>query len=292
MVNFKIKIPYKIVPLASDSLGVRSLATYIETDKKILIDPGAALGPIRYGLPPTKIELKRLDESLKLIKSHARKSEIITISHYHYDHYIPDENIYRGKILLLKDPKKNINKSQTKRGKNFLDFIDDTPKKIEIADGKEFKFGKTILKFSPPVYHGAENSRLGFVLMLCVNYKNFKFIHASDIQGSQTKKSTDWIIEQNPDILMLSGFPTIFLGWRFPKRNLEESNKNLIKILKNTKVETIILDHHLVRDLNYKKKIESIFKEAEKLDKKILTVAEFLGRKNEFLEARRKENFD
>ena len=282
-------MPFKILPLASDSLGVRSLATYIETDQKILIDPGAALGPKRYGLPPLQEELKCLDKSISLIKSYAKKSSILTISHYHYDHYIPDENIYKSKILLIKDPKNNVNKSQEKRGKEFLDFIDSTPKKVDIADNKEFVFGKTVLRFSPPVYHGPDKSRLGFVLMLSVEYKNFKFIHASDIQGSQTKKSTEWIIEQNPDILMLSGFPTIFLGWKISIKNLDESNKNLIKILKKTKVKTIIMDHHLVRDLNYKKKISPVLKSAEELGKRVITVAEFLGRKNEFLEARRKE---
>jgi predicted metallo-beta-lactamase superfamily hydrolase len=55
----------KIIPIASDSLGVRSMATYVETkDCKILIDPSAALGPKRYGLPPSIIEI----EALKKIK--------------------------------------------------------------------------------------------------------------------------------------------------------------------------------------------------------------------------------
>ena len=43
----------KIKPVASDSMGTRSMATYVETkDVKIFIDPGVALGPSRYGLPP------------------------------------------------------------------------------------------------------------------------------------------------------------------------------------------------------------------------------------------------
>ena len=51
----------KIIPIASDSLGVRSMATYIETkDCKILIDPSAALSPKRYGLPAHDKELDAL----------------------------------------------------------------------------------------------------------------------------------------------------------------------------------------------------------------------------------------
>ena len=51
----------KVLPIASDSLGVRSMATYVETkDCKILIDPSAALGPKRYGLPPSEQEIDAL----------------------------------------------------------------------------------------------------------------------------------------------------------------------------------------------------------------------------------------
>jgi predicted metallo-beta-lactamase superfamily hydrolase len=43
----------RIVPLAFDSFGVRSMSTFVETDDlRILIDPGVALAPIRYGLEP------------------------------------------------------------------------------------------------------------------------------------------------------------------------------------------------------------------------------------------------
>ncbi|MCJ7571679.1 MAG: hypothetical protein MUO82_07360 [Candidatus Thermoplasmatota archaeon] len=46
-----------IKPIVSDSLGVRSMAIYVETeDCKILIDPSAALGPSRYGLPPRYLQ--------------------------------------------------------------------------------------------------------------------------------------------------------------------------------------------------------------------------------------------
>ena len=59
----------KVLPIASDSLGVRSLATYVETrDVKILIDPSAALGPSRYGLPPHPHEISALEKTKKTIQ--------------------------------------------------------------------------------------------------------------------------------------------------------------------------------------------------------------------------------
>ena len=95
----------RILPIAFDSFGVRSMATFVETDTKILIDPGVSLAPVRYGLPPHAIELKKLEEKRNEIIRFARKTDILTISHYHYDHYMPDTNIYSGKVLFIKHPK-------------------------------------------------------------------------------------------------------------------------------------------------------------------------------------------
>jgi len=279
----------KIVPLAFDSMGVRSTATLVETDLKILIDPGVSFAPLRYGLPPTKLELKRVEELSEKVWECAQEADILTISHYHYDHYFSEADFYADKILLIKDPKKNINRSQKGRGKDFLSWVKDTPRLMEFADGKSFKFRETEIVFSPPFYHGGEGSRLGYVIACSLEYKGKKMIHASDVQGPQVSVTTDWIIRQNPDILILSGFPTLLMGWRASKFGLSQSNKNLVKILSQTKVKTIVLDHHLVRDLNYKNKIEEVIKEAKALKKKVITAAEFLGKEPEFLEAKRKE---
>ena len=279
----------KIVPLAFDSTGVRSTATVVETDLKILIDPGVSFAPLRYGLPPTKLELKRVEELSEKVWEYAHEAEVLTISHYHYDHYFPEADFYADRILLIKDPKKNINRSQKGRGKEFLDWVKDTPKLMEFADGRGFVFRETEIIFSPPFYHGGEGSKLGYVLACSIKYKGKKMIHASDIQGPQVSGTTDWIIKQNPDILILSGFPTLLMGWRTSKFGLSQSNRNLLKILSQTKVKTIILDHHLVRDLHYLNKIKEVTKQADALKKKVITAAEFLGKKPEFLEAKRKE---
>jgi uncharacterized protein len=279
----------KIIPLAFDSMGVRSTATLVETDLKIVIDPGVSFAPLRYGLAPTKLELKRVEELSEKVYEYAQSADILTISHYHYDHYFPEADFYADKILLIKNPKKNINRSQKGRGKEFLNWIKKTPKLMEFADGRNFKFRKTDIVFSPPFYHGGDGSKLGYVLACSIRYRGKKMIHASDVQGPQTAPTTDWIIQQNPDILILSGFPTLLLGFKSSKFGLYQSNKNLVKILLEAKVNTVILDHHLARDLHYQNKIKEIIKEATVLKKKVITAAEFLGKKPEFLEAKRKE---
>jgi len=43
----------RVVPLAEESFGVRSMCTYVETpDVRVLLDAGVSLGPNRFGFPP------------------------------------------------------------------------------------------------------------------------------------------------------------------------------------------------------------------------------------------------
>jgi len=154
----------KIVPLAFDSFGVRSMATFVETsDLKILIDPGVSLAPLRYGLEPHPLELKRLDETWEIIKKYAEHSDVLIVTHYHYDHHDPNHpELYKNKTVFVKHPTENINKSQRGRAAFFLEAIKGLPRKIEISDGKIFQLGKTRIAFSKAVCHGT-NPRLGYV---------------------------------------------------------------------------------------------------------------------------------
>jgi predicted metallo-beta-lactamase superfamily hydrolase len=81
----------------------------------------------------------------------------------------------------------------------------------------------------------------------------------------------------------------MLLGFKSSKFGLNQSKENLVRILSESKVKTVILDHHLVRDLQYLNKIEEVAREARILKKKLITAAEFLGKEPEFLEAKRKE---
>jgi len=274
-----------IKPIASDSLGVRSMATYVETkDGKILIDPSAALGPNRYGLPPHQKELEALYTIKNKISETAEKCNILTISHYHYDHYDPNEVFYKGKKIFAKDISKNINKSQKQRGTEFKENIENMCELI-YSDDTQHTFGDTTITFSPPFFHGPENVRLGYVIMTLIDDKKQKILHASDVQGPVTKNATDYIIKQNPDVLIMDGPATIFLGWKFSLQNLQDASDNLVKILNETKSE-IMLDHHLLRDLKYKE----IYPEPYKIGKnRVKTFAGYLGKENNTLEAHRKE---
>jgi predicted metallo-beta-lactamase superfamily hydrolase len=273
----------KIKPLFSDSLGVRSMATYVETpDCKIMIDPSAALGPVRYSLPPSPEEFDALRKAKQEIHKIVKNCDVLTISHYHYDHYDPSETFYTGKTVYAKDISASINKSQAQRGKDFEQHVKDKCNLI-YCDGKEFNHGKTKIKFSIPTPHGPAGVILGYVLMTTIESGGKKVIHASDAQGPVVKEAADYIIKENPDVLIIDGPPTLFLGWKFSMRNLDDAQDNMLRIIKETSAE-IILDHHLLRDLKYKERFAKVYATGRPK-----TFAEYAGKENQTLEAHRKE---
>ncbi|MDY6865749.1 MAG: MBL fold metallo-hydrolase [Halobacteriota archaeon] len=280
----------KVKPLAFDSLGVRSMATFVETtDLKILIDPGVALGPMRYKLPPHNIEVERCKKLWDVVKEHASLADILIVTHYHYDHYNPEEpELYEGKVVYLKDPKTNINKSQKTRASHFLKELSELPKSIEVADGNSFKHGSTIINFSEPVFHGTD-SKLGYVTEVSISCGNEKVLHTSDVEGASQRDQIDFVLEEKPDILILDGPMTYMLGYSFSKDDLRRSLENLMRVIFYTDVKSIVIDHHFMRDLKYEKKIEQIYEIAEERNVKVVTAAEFAGDETEMLEARRRE---
>ncbi len=271
----------KIYPIASDSLGVRSLSLYIESKVRILVDPSAALGPYRYGLPPKPIEIETLQKYKEEIREIAKKSDIIVISHYHYDHYDPDENFYIGKMIFAKHWKENINYSQKKRAFVFHERFADKCN-LNYIDGKKFEIGGVEIKFSKPFPHGNEKTKLGFVIMTTVDDRESRVLHASDVEGPIVEEAADYIISENPDIAIIDGPATYFLGYRFSREDLKRCIKNLIRIGEN--VPKVILDHHLLRDLKYKERLSEVYALGN-----FMTFAEYKGEEINMLEAHRRE---
>ena len=275
----------KIHPIASDSLGIRSMATYLETkDIRIMIDPSAALGPKRYSLPPTEQELQTYDKFKQVIAQTASNSDVLIITHYHFDHYDPFETFYTGKKVFTKDVDENINKTQKKRGSEFKTLVNETCDLI-YCDDSHHQIGRTKIRFSQPFFHGPENIRLGYVIMTLIDDSNKKLLYSSDVQGPVTQEATEFIIDSKPDLLILDGPPTNLLGFRFSRKNLQKASDNLVEILHSLNCE-IILDHHLLRDLKYRENFLEPYRVGKK---RIKTFAEYLGKENNTLEAHRKE---
>lgn len=280
----------RVTPLAFDSMGVRSQATLVETpDLRVVIDPSVALGPLRYSLPPHPLELRREEELRARVFEEARRADVLVVSHYHYDHHDPlNPGITQGKIVYLKHPTDHINRSQRGRAADFLKALGKGPKSIEFADGKEFRHGKTTLTFSPPVFHGIDD-RLGYVVEVCVEHGGERMVFASDVEGPPRPDQFEFMLRSRPDLLLTDGPMTYMLGYRYPQEALDTSIGHLCRLVKETEVETLLIDHHFLRDRDYARHLGAVQQVAKERDVRVVTAAEFAGRSVEPLEARRRE---
>lgn len=280
----------RITPLAADSMGNRSMATFVETkDCKVLIDPGVNVGEFRYGLKPHPLEYWLLEKHRERIKLFAQSADIIIITHYHFDHFMPDApDIYRGKTLFLKNPNQKINTSQRKRAFEFLQATKNLSREISYVDGRTFSFGGTTIIFSPPFVHGLEE-KLGFVIQVVLQEDEETFLYSSDVQGPSRDEPVDFILSQNPQILYLDGPLTYLQGDPDLIKALEKTLQKMQTILEKTDVKRVIVDHHLLRDIQWQERIKPLLTFASNRGILIQTAAEYRGEENNLLEARRQE---
>lgn len=192
----------------------------------------------------------------------------------------------------MKDYNIYINKNQKNRADILLKNISRINKSekpsIIIADGKELDLEDIHICFSSPVFHGV-NARLGYVIQVFVSDGEKGFLFTSDVEGPSTDEQVKFVIEKSPDILFVDGPMTYLLGRSYSYLALERSIENLENIMSDTNVKEIIIDHHFMRDLKYRDKIERLYDYSEDLGVKILSAAEFMREENNLLEARRKE---
>ncbi|QKR00455.1 hypothetical protein GWK48_08785 [Metallosphaera tengchongensis] len=284
-----------IKPIAFESLGVRSQATLVETkDVRIMIDPAISLCPRRYGLPPHQVEVDTLTALAKEITDEAKLADILIVTHYHYDHhdpgYIIPTDVYRGKTVYVKNPLEFINVSQGKiRAPKFLKALKGLPKEINFADGKEVKVGNTVIKFSHPVPHGAD-IRLGFVIQVSISDGVDNVLFTSDVEGVPSQEHVKFTLETKPNFIIIDGPLSYLLGRALSEEQLQSSVKNM-EILAKSGLEKMVVDHHVLRDLNYRKVLEPLYDVANSSGVAVLTAAEVLGKEIKQLEAKRRELF-
>ena len=293
----------KVTPLAAESFGVRSMCTLVETpDVAVLLDAGISLAPYRFSLPPHPVEFQTISKLRKTIAEAADKAQVVTISHYHFDHHTPSfedwvvnwtedgetaRQIYQNKTVLAKNPKEKINASQRQRAWMFQKTGGKHAKTLESADGKTYTYGKTSLRFSEAVAHGSEDSMLGWVIMAGVEHDEERFMFAPDIQGPMSTHTLELILDAKPTVIMLGGPPLYLGGFRVEMAQLEQGLRNLEHIVEA--VPLVILEHHALREESWKPKMEKVFQQASQSGHGIVTAAEYAGKENLFLESKRKQ---
>ncbi len=293
----------KVTPLAAESFGVRSMCTFVETpDVKVLLDAGVSLAPYRFSLLPHPIEFQTIAKLRKRIAEAAEQADVVTISHYHFDHHTPSyedwlvnwteatetaRQIYQDKRVLVKNPKENINASQRQRAWMFQKTGGKYAKSLEAADGKAFSFGETVLHFSEAVSHGPEGSMLGWVVIVSIECKGECFVFAPDVQGPMSTRAMEFIKAQKPQIVMVGGPPFYLSGFKVDEKQLQRGVDNLRSLAEA--VPLTVLEHHALRDEHWRERTQQIYASATAVGHRIVTAAEFAGEENVFLESRRKQ---
>jgi predicted metallo-beta-lactamase superfamily hydrolase len=293
----------KLTPLAAESFGVRSMCTLVETpDLTVLLDAGVSLCPYRFSLPPHPTEFKTIDKLRKRIAEAADKAQVVTISHYHFDHHTPSyedwlvnwteaketaRQIYQGKTVLMKNPRDKINASQRQRAWLFQKTGGKHAKALETADCKTFSFGKeTVLRFSEAVPHGPDDSMLGWVVMVLIECEGERFMFAPDVQGPMSTRTLELIKAAKPQVILLGGPPFYLGGFKVSEAQLQMGLKNLTEVVEA--VPLTILEHHALRDDVWQQRTEQVYAKAVETGHRVMTAAEFAGCENNFLESKRK----
>lgn len=177
----------KIRILGAESLGVRGLSCVVEAhNRKIVIDPGIALGYLRNRLMPHPVQIGVGQIIRNRIIQELEDSTDIVISHLHGDHMpLIDANLYQLSINqvknILSDCRIWINHSDAsneKKRRQEEGIIIGFNKTLNEAKGQ----ADDLLSFFGPVPHGEETARHGNVIMTMITDGDHVFLHVSDIQ--------------------------------------------------------------------------------------------------------------
>ncbi len=337
-------------PIWFDSMGAKSTCTFVRTsDVSIVIDPGVAIMQPSFPATPEQ-KAEWLSYAENTIKQMCNNANYLVITHYHYDHYFPDDlDIYKEKKVFTKNPNEYINFKQRERAveffnsvfnkfkveesqktypknkkTNYPDPLDVLPyaakkdfksyntrrkevlekgrkrfnkqvmkwlsykplpeiksKDIEIvfADEKSCVIGDTTIRFTKPLFHGIEYASVGWVFATIIECNGKKLLHSSDVSGPMIEDYADMIICENPNILILDGPTTYLFGYILNRINLERTIENTVRIIKEIDADVIIYDHHLTREHRFREHTNKVWKTAEELGKRVITAAEYLGKK-------------
>ncbi|MCX8136806.1 MBL fold metallo-hydrolase [Pyrobaculum aerophilum] len=285
----------EILPVGEESLGVRSMCLYVETrDVRILFDAGVSLAPRRFGLPPHPRELERARAVRSEILRLAAAADVITVSHYHRDHFTPwypsvymatdgetYRQIYGGKRVLLKSPD-DLNWSQRRRHYGLSKALGDAGAKLIYADGGEWRVGGTVIKASQSLWHGPAGSKTGRVVAFAVLDGEERLAFVPDVEGPVEPEPVAFLKEVRPTIAVVGGPPT-YLPW-----DIEAAIRHLREVV-DLAPRVLVVAHHALRSGDWREKLAPLFEYAEKRGVEIATYASLRGVGEELLEASRKE---
>lgn len=269
--------------LTAESLGVRGLGCYVTAaGRRILIDPGFALGYMRHKRLPHPMQVAVAEQVRRRVIDLWERATDIVLSHFHGDHVPlvdanpyqlkagdlvglnPDVRIWRKRLAHL-SPREAAREASLKAVLG-LDFL----------DAENIQCGP--LSFSTAVPHGDPETTDESVIMTLVEEEQ-RFVHAPDIQLLHDQ-TVSRILDWQPDIV-LAGGPPLYLS-TLTKEQFDRAWENALRLARG--VDVLILDHHLLRSMEGMAWLDRLSISA---GRKVLCAADFMGRERSLMEARR-----
>jgi len=270
--------------LGTESLGVRGLSCEVQAgERKVVIDPGVALGYWRYGLLPHPAQVAVGEQVRWKIVTVLQEATDVVFSHFHGDHIpLPDANPYQlnahqvaplfRTIRLWSKGSDGLSHHMASRREALIEILGrNLPNAEEQHDDP--------LRFSLPVIHGDPLTNRGTVMMTRIEDGDGVFVHASDIQLLDGE-AVELILAWRPDIVLASG-PPLYLAELSPQQR-QQAWENGLRLARG--VKTLILDHHLLRceaGLHWLERL------TRATGRRILCAADFMDHPRCLLESRR-----
>jgi predicted metallo-beta-lactamase superfamily hydrolase len=274
--------------IGAESLGVRSLCCLVSLpDRRIVIDPGVALGYRRHGLLPHPLQVavgRRVRERIVRVLDNATD---VVFSHFHGDHVpLADANPYQlsidalpsgfGELQCWSKSDEDLSPVMSER---FRDLAELTGENMQVAEGRS----EGPLSFSPAVPHGAPDNR-ATLMMTRIETGDGAFVHASDIQLLDDP-TVDRVISWQPDVVLAAG-PPLYLG-RLSDAETERAWNNAVRLAQS--IDTVILEHHLMRSAKGAIWLDEL---TRTVGRKVYCGADFMDRPRRFLEAERTQLYE
>ncbi|MBN1842160.1 MAG: MBL fold metallo-hydrolase [Deltaproteobacteria bacterium] len=277
----------RIEIIGAESLGVRGLCCFVEAGaRKILIDPGIALGYVRNGFAPHPAQVAVGEAIREDIKKAWRLATDIVLSHYHGDHVpLVDANPYQLDVSEVADLNPGVRVwAKTAEYLSTKELNRSSALKASLdAKWQEGTLGRGSFIFSTPVPHG-EKKEPGEKVMMTRIEDHTVFVHASDIQLLDDD-TVDLVLEWKPDVL-LAGGPPLYLQ-RLSSKQRNRAWENALRLANS--VDRLILDHHLLRN---REGLEWLRRLSMESGREVLCAADFMGKPRLLLEAERKALYD
>jgi predicted metallo-beta-lactamase superfamily hydrolase len=277
--------------LGSESLGVRGLSCTVELkNRKIVIDPGIALGWSRFGFFPHPFQIAIGQAVRNKIIGELKNAHDVIISHFDGDHCpLSHPNPYQLGLAEVRNSlsdcriwvpgSDNCSLTQQNRRGELARIVN-----RELLNCEGIKEGP--LEFSFPVPHGARMGKKNMLVMSRIQGEGKVFVQASDIQllhRSTVEKILDW----EPDVVLASGPPLYHYSHASSQTHRENAWKIALELSRH--VDTLIIDHHLLRCQEGIEWLERLNRASEN---RVCCAGDFMNRNPLFLEAWRKELYE